>query len=79
LTIPRWYECGSRRTLSVGDLEPPVMHSLSMLGVLIAGIGGFIFVSNWDTRRGGRRRMIDLLVFILVGAGIALFVVGIFQ
>jgi glucose uptake protein GlcU len=55
------------------------MHSLSMLGVLIAGIGGFIFVSNWDTRRGGRRRMIDLLVFILVGAGIALFVVGIFQ
>jgi hypothetical protein len=41
------------------------MHSLSMLGVLIAGIGGFIFVSNWDTRRGQRRRMIDLLVFIL--------------
>jgi hypothetical protein len=50
-----------------------------MVGVLIAGIGGFIIVSRWETRRGQRRRIIDLLAYILVVAGIALFVVGIFS
>jgi hypothetical protein len=54
------------------------MHSLSMLGILIAGIGGFIVVASWDTRTGRWRRTSDILAYILIGAGIALFVFGVF-
>jgi hypothetical protein len=55
----------------------PVMHSLSMLGILIAGIGGFIIVASWDTRIGRRHRATDILAYILIGTGIATFVGGI--
>ena len=53
------------------------MHSLSMLGILIAGAGGFIVVASWDTRTGHRHRTSDILAYTLIGTGIAVFVVGI--
>jgi hypothetical protein len=56
----------------------PVMQSVSMLGILIAGIGGFIVVASWDARPGAHhRKAINILAYILIGAGIAVFVVGI--
>ena len=55
------------------------MHSLSMLGVLIAGLGGFILVASWDSDRTARTGKTHLIAYILMGAGIALFVAGVVQ
>lgn len=55
------------------------MHSLSMLGVLISGVGGFILVASWDSGRAARTRKSHLLAYILIGVGIALFVAGVVQ
>ena len=57
-------------------------NSLAILGVLTAGIGGFILVASWDSRAVSRRRYgaaINILVYILIAAGIGLFAVGVFQ
>ena len=51
-----------------------MMHSLSMLGVLVAGVGGFILVASWDS---GRTRKTHVLAYMLIGAGIALFAAGV--
>ena len=53
------------------------MQSLSMLGVLIAGIGAFMTVASWDSGRTVRTRKTRLFAYTLIGAGIALFVAGI--
>jgi hypothetical protein len=44
-----------------------VVNTLPILGVLTAGIGGFIFVASWDSRP----RIIAIIAYTLVGIGIA--------
>jgi hypothetical protein len=55
------------------------MYSLPILGILVAGIGGFIVVASWDTRTGARRKAINILAYVLIAAGVSLSIVGIFQ
>jgi hypothetical protein len=54
------------------------MQSLPLLGVLIAGVGGFLVIAGWDTRAERRHRKIaDLLAYSLIAAGIGAFVAGV--
>jgi hypothetical protein len=53
------------------------MQSLWMLGVLAAGIGGFIVVAGWDSGNRAGRGTAAILAYLLIGAGVALFVAGI--
>jgi hypothetical protein len=53
------------------------MHSLPIIGVLVAGIGGFIVIASWEKRAGRQHRATDILAYILLGVGISLFVFGV--
>jgi hypothetical protein len=55
------------------------MYSLPILGILITGIGSFIVVANWGTGTGTRRKAATILAYVLIAAGVSLFIVGIVQ
>jgi hypothetical protein len=47
-----------------------------MLGILVAGAGGLTIVAGWDAASPLRRKA-NLLAYLVIGAGVALFVRGI--
>ena len=52
-------------------------YSVSMLGILLAAIGGFIAIAIWDGERRRLRRFPQVAVILLIALGVALFIAGV--